>query len=109
MITRKRKVADTVIERLTRSEEQIIAHAERDSNNHKEVMAEQTRLLQAVTDLKISLDATEEKHHQRLLALEKEYERYRGAWGLLTIIGTAILAAWSIISEVVKRKIGIAE
>jgi hypothetical protein len=102
MIARKRKVSDTVIERLTRSEEQIIAHAERDVNNHKEVM-------QAVSELKVSLEAIEERHHERLVALEKEYERYRGAWGLLTIIGTALLAAWSIISEVIKRKIGIAE
>ena len=102
MIARKRKVSDTVIERLTRSEEQIIAHAERDVNNHKEVM-------QAVSELKASLEATEDRHHERLVALEKEYERYRGAWGLLTIIATALLAAWSIISEVIKRKIGIAE
>jgi len=64
-----------------------------------------TAVLLAVAGIKEMIEGLETKHHERILDLERQYQRYQGAWGLLTIIGTAVIAAWAIFGDTIKTKL----
>jgi hypothetical protein len=79
------EVSDILV-RVTRAEERVVAMDAR-----QEDWRDETR--KAHTDLSV-----------RLGKLENALQRYQGAWGLLTLISSAVLASIALFKDYVMRK-----
>lgn len=78
-----------MLERVVRTETTLDAHV--------------VEVTQLIADIKSDHRETKE----RIRALEDSLTRYQGAWGLLSIIGGAIVVAWTIFGQWIKAKLGI--
>ncbi len=56
-------------------------------------------------EIKEMIGRLEEKHDARLNALEHSLSRYKGAWGLLFIIGSSLATVWTLAGDFIRAKI----
>ena len=96
---RKRTPVLKVEERVTRAEEQLTAHSRRSDEHHADVLAA-IRALTEETRERLEL------HDARLVTVETKFSKYEGAWGFVTIILSAIAAAWAIFGGFIKKRLG---
>jgi len=87
-----------VAERIARLETRMEDQRERSRERHSE-------LLLALNSATAQRGLIEAVHDKRIEALEVQFQRYQGAWGLLTIIGTALTAAWVLFGEWIKSRL----
>ena len=87
-----------VAERIARLETRMEDQRERSKERHSE-------LLLALTSATTQRGLIEAVHDKRIEALEVQFQRYQGAWGLLTIIGTALTAAWVLFGGWIKSRL----
>lgn len=87
-----------VVQRIARLETRMESQQERSKERHAE-------LLLALVGATTQRNLIEAVHDKRIEALEVQFQRYQGAWGLLTIIGTALTAAWVLFGEWVKSRL----
>jgi len=87
-----------VAERIARLETRMEDQRERSKERH-------TELLLALNAATAQRGLIETVHDKRIEALEVQFQRYQGAWGLLTIIGTALTAAWVLFGEWIKSRL----
>jgi len=87
-----------VVQRIARLETRMEDQRERSKERHAE-------LLLALGAATTQRGLIETVHDKRIDALEVQFQRYQGAWGLLTIIGTALTAAWVLFGEWIKSRL----